>query len=204
MPFVLVTLVVAVVAAYARGGRLSNLAAAPLHRSWLLFVGVALQLVADLAAGRGLLGDASLATYLLILGSQLLIVGWVVANWHLPGMVLVATGLGLNALVMGLNGAMPVDPDAMAALGIEGISVAPGKHTLLTGSTALPWLADRWPLPALRTIISVGDVVLAAGLVPVTSALMTYRPPAERRRAAMTEQVRIMEPDGRGPGSAPR
>jgi hypothetical protein len=187
LPFVLIALAVAVGVSYLRGGRLSRLAEAPLRRTWLLFAGLALQVLADLGAGRGLLADASLESYLLLLVSHLLLVTWVVSHWYLPGMVLVALGLGLNALVMGLNGAMPVDPAAMAALGIEGISVAPGKHTLLTPATRLPWLADRWPLPSLRTIISFGDVVLAAGLIPVTHALMSYRTPAERRRPVVED-----------------
>jgi hypothetical protein len=104
------------------------------------------------------------------------VLGWVVANWHLPGMRLVTIGLGLNALVIGANGAMPVDPDAILALGIDGATVPPGKHTLLDDQTRLPWLADIWPLPPLRSIISVGDVVLAAGLIPLTHALMSARP----------------------------
>jgi hypothetical protein len=182
LPFVLITLVLAVGLSYPRGGRLSRIADAPLRRTWLLFVGVGLQVLTDLGAGRGILGDASLESYLLILASQVLIVVWVASNWTLPGMVLVALGLGLNALVIGLNGAMPVHPDAIAALGIEGITVMPGKHTLLDDSTRLPWLADVWAIPILRSIISIGDVVLAAGLIPVTHSLMTYRHPTERRR----------------------
>jgi hypothetical protein len=175
VPFVLVSIAIAVAASYARGGRLHRLADAPLRWSWLLFVGVALQVVVDLGAGRGLLPDAGWSGYLLLLLSHLVVLGWVVANWHLPGMRLVTIGLGLNALVIGANGAMPVDPDAIRALGIDGATVPPGKHTLLDDQTRLPWLADIWPLPPLRSIISVGDVVLAAGLIPLTHALMSAR-----------------------------
>jgi hypothetical protein len=173
VPFVLLSLTIAVVASYARGGRLRHVADAPLRWSWLLFVGVAVQVLVDLGAARGFLPDAGWSGYLLLLLSQLLVLGWVVANWHLPGMRLVTLGLGLNALVIAANGAMPVHPDAIAALGIEGATVAPGKHTLLDESTRLPWLADVWPVPPLRSIISIGDVVLAAGLIPLTHALMT-------------------------------
>jgi hypothetical protein len=176
VPFVLVSIALAVAASYARGGRLHRIADAPLRWSWLLFVGVGLQVVVDLGAGRGWLPDAGWSGYLLLLLSHLVVLGWVVANWHLPGMRLVTIGLGLNALVIGANGAMPVDPDAILALGIDGATVPPGKHTLLDDQTRLPWLADIWPLPPLRSIISVGDVVLAAGLIPLTHALMSARP----------------------------
>jgi hypothetical protein len=175
VPFVLVSIALAVAASYARGGRLHRIADAPLRWSWLLFLGVVLQVVVDLGAARGFLPDAGWSSYLLLLTSQLVVLGWVVANWHLPGMRLVTIGLALNALVISANGAMPVDPDAIRALGIDGATVPPGKHTLLDDQTRLPWLADIWPLPPLRSIISVGDVVLAAGLIPLTHALMSSR-----------------------------
>lgn len=187
MPFVLTALLLAVAVSYLRGGRLSRIADAPLQRTWLLFTGVALQAVVELGAGRGLLGDASTSGYLLLLASQLVVLVWVASNWQLPGMLLVGTGLLLNAVVIGANGAMPVDPAAIRALGVDPDTLAPGKHTLMTARTRLPWLADIWPLPPLRSIISVGDVVLAAGLIPVTHALMSYRQPRERRRAAIRE-----------------
>lgn len=181
MPFVLLVLVVAVLVSYARGGRLRRIPDAPLRWTWLLFAGVLLQAGVDLAAGRGILPDAGLLGWLLLALSQLLVVVFLATNWQLPGVLLAATGLALNAIVMAANGAMPVDPIAIQALGIEGAQVPPGKHTLLTEETHLPWLADIWPLPPLRSIISIGDVVLAAGLIPLTHALMSHRPPAERR-----------------------
>ncbi len=48
---------------------------------------------------------------------------------------------------------MPVDPAAMRALGLGELVVAPGKHTLLTDATRLPWLADVLPVPPLRSIL---------------------------------------------------
>ena len=184
LSFVLIVLVLAVCVSYLRGGRLSRVAEAPLRSSWLLFAGVAVQVGVDVAALRGLLLDASTLGWVLLLVSQLLVVTWVALNWQLPGMVLVALGLALNATVMAANGAMPVHVDAITALGVERVELTGGKHTVLTADTRLPWLADIWPLPALRSIISVGDVVLAAGLLPVTHALMSYRPTAERRGKA--------------------
>ncbi len=199
MPFTLLVLVLAIVMSYARGGRLRRIADAPLRWSWLLFAGLALQLLLNVAAARGFIPDAGAGGYLLILLSQLLVLAWGIANWHLPGMVLVGLGLALNALVIGANGAMPVDPAAMHALGVEGEEVPPGKHTLMTEDTILPWLGDIWPLPMLRSIISVGDVVLAAGLIPVTHALMSYRRPAERRRLNTDDSTSDRANDQDGP-----
>jgi hypothetical protein len=176
VPFVLVSLLLALLLSYPRGGRLHRIADAPLHASWVLFVGVGLQVVVDVGAVRGFLPGTGLASYGLLLASQLLVVVWVLANRHLPGTILVAIGLALNAAVIAANGAMPVDPAAIAALGIDGATVTGGKHVLLDDATRLPWLADIWPLPPLRSIISVGDVVLAAGLIPLLHALMTWSP----------------------------
>jgi hypothetical protein len=175
VPFTLATVAVAVVASLLRGGRFRHLADRPLVASWLLFAGVAVQVAVNLAAGRGLLPDAGLAGWTLLLLSQLLVVAFLLANRRLPGVWLVATGLLLNAAVIAANRAMPVDPAAIAALGLEGVEVPPGKHTLLTDTTRLPWLADIIPVPWLRSILSVGDLVIAVGLVPLTHGLL--RPP---------------------------
>lgn len=183
MFFTLAVIVLAVGASYLRGGRLSRLADVTLHLPWLLLVGLALQVAVDVASARGLLGDATTEGWVLLLISQVLVVAWVIANRHLPGTVLIALGLVLNAVVIAANGAMPVAPEALAALGAEPGVTPTGKHTLLTEETRLPWLADILPLPPLRSVISVGDIVLAAGLLPLTHALMTYRPVEERRRA---------------------
>ena len=184
MPFTLTVLAVAIIASLLRGGRLRQIADADLRLAWLLFLGVAVQVGVDLAAGRGLLPDAGRAGWTLLLLSQLLVVAFLVANRRLPGVWWVAAGLALNAIVMAANRAMPVDPAAIAALGLDGATVLPGKHTLLTPDTHLPWLADIIPVPWLRSILSVGDLVLAIGLIPMAHALMTSRPAGAKRPEA--------------------
>jgi hypothetical protein len=184
VPFTLTVVLLAVLVSYLRGGRLRRIADARLHVPWLLFAGLALQLGVDIAAGRELLGDASAAGLALLIASQGLVVAWLFLNRQLPGVGLVAVGLAMNAVVIAANGAMPVDPAAMRALGLGELQVPPGKHTLLTDATRLPWLADVYALPPLRSIISLGDVVLAAGLLPLTHALMTWRSDLERRGGA--------------------
>lgn len=189
MLFTLLVLAVAIVASYARGGRLSRIADAPLHWSWLLFAGLLLQIAVNMAVERDLLVNAARTTWSLLLISQVLVLVWVIRNWPLPGMLLVGTGLLMNAVVMAANGAMPVSVEAIRAVGVEDPVFPLGKHTILDESTRLPWLADIWALPPLRSVISTGDVVLAAGLVPLLHALMTYRSPAERRRAVADAQT---------------
>ncbi|MFU8840323.1 MAG: DUF5317 domain-containing protein [Nitriliruptoraceae bacterium] len=172
MPFTLAVVAVAVAASLLRGGRFRYLAERPLVAPWLLFAGVAIQVAVDAAAARELLPDAGWSGWVLLLVSQLLVIAFLLANRRMPGMALVAVGLLLNAAVIAANRAMPVDPAAIIALGIEGAEVPPGKHTLLTDATRLPLLADIIPVPWLRSIISVGDLVIAAGLVPLTHGLL--------------------------------
>jgi hypothetical protein len=190
VPFTLAVVAVAVAASLLRGGRFRYLAERPLVAPWLLFTGVAIQVAVDVAAARELLPDAGWSGWVLLLVSQLLVVAFLLANRRLPGMSLVAIGLLLNAAVIAANRAMPVDPAAIVALGLEGAQVPPGKHTLLTDATRLPWLADIIPVPWLRSIISVGDLVIAAGLVPLTHGLL--RPP--RGLALQVPQAVILGP----------
>lgn len=200
MPFTLTVLAAAIVVSLLRGGRLSHVANADLRLGWLLFVGVAVQVGVDIAAGRDLLPDAGLAGWALLLLSQLLVIAFLVVNRRLPGVWWVAVGLALNAIVMAANRAMPVDPGAIAALGIDGATVPPGKHTLLTSDTHLPWLADIIPVPWLRSILSIGDLVLAVGLLRITHALMTWAP---ARGQGDTRGLRRSAGGGRGPADRP-
>lgn len=177
MPFTALVLGAAIVLSYARGGRLGRIAQAPLRATGLLFAGVALQAAVGVGPWAGAVRGAPATAVLVV--SQALVLVWLWRNRRWAGTGLVTVGLLLNAAVIASNGAMPVDPDALTA--VAGGVPAGGKHTLLTGATRLAALADRWPLPPLRTVISVGDAILAAGLIPLVHALMTYRPRVERR-----------------------
>lgn len=206
MPFTVVVVAGAVLVAYLRGGRLQRIADADLRGVWLLFVGLVLQIVVDIASAREAVSET--VGYLGLLASQLLVVGWALWNWWRPGMPLIVIGLFLNALVIGANGAMPVDLDAVAELGGEGVPM--GKHEALDESTRLGFLGDVIPLPPLRTIISIGDIVLAAGLVALVHHLMTFRPAPERRGGVRgtghvrtddaPDQTFTARPGGRGRG----
>lgn len=169
MPFVLLVLLSAVVVGWVAGGRVRNLASIQLRRTWLIFVAVAVQLalgVVTLAGGPG----EELGRPLLGL-SHAAVLAFIGANRHQPGMLLVLLGFGLNAAVIVANGAMPVSPEALRQVG-GAAAVDPGKHELLTGGTALPLLADVIPVPVLRSVISVGDLVLATGVGRLTVVRM--------------------------------
>lgn len=118
-----------------------------------------LTIVALIVRILGLIFPLPLAVYLTAI---VVIAAVALRNFRLPGAVLIGVGSMLNALVITLNGGMPVDAAAAAA-----VSAAPilndRLHTTLDAGTQLPWLADILPLPIFRNVYSAGDVLIAAG-----------------------------------------
>ena len=178
MQYALVAAALGVVAGYATGGRLRHLGDRPV-RGWpLLAAGVALQG----AAGIGALGVVSLA---MVLGSLGLLLAFTIANLRLVGMAVIAVGLGLNIVVIALNGAMPVRPAALVRAGIvddvaEANTLDLGvKRRLEEPGDRLSVLGDVLPVRPLRQVLSFGDLVLAAGTADVVAHLM------HRRRARL-------------------
>ena len=93
----------------------------------------------------------------------------------------VGSGWALNAAAIVPNDGMPVSSSAMAASGMAtDLAVDQGhlgKHVEATPSTTLAWLGDVIPVPALDSVLSIGDVVMSIGIV-----LAFVAPPGRRRR----------------------
>lgn len=169
--FVLLVLAIAAVVALVRGGSFHNLARTEFRWSWLLLAALVTQLVFDYWDPEWLSDGGGLAVILL---TNAAVAVFLARNWEIPGMGLAAVGMLLNVVVIAANGAMPVSLRAAEAAGLEGPPREPGvKHEILTDDTVLPWLADVIPLPVLERLISVGDVVLAAGIAWLVYARMT-------------------------------
>jgi hypothetical protein len=182
LPFVLV---VAVLIAYALGGRLRNLASVPgipyreggvwvlsgwkdpRLRFWLLApVALAMQAV-PVPTMEGPVGRA-LPVGLLLLSYALLI--WLsAANWKMPGFPLILIGVALNFVVIAANQGMPVSQSALRTTGqIEAIEELEeredSKHHLATDEDVLRPLGDVMGIgPPFNVVISVGDIVAYAG-----------------------------------------
>ncbi len=179
MILVTVILVLALGAGWLSGGALSNLARLRLRQTRLIFAGLALQLLLTVLDALGWSGGV--VGPLLMGVSLVAVVAFIAANLALPAMPVVLVGFAANALVILLNGgAMPVSPDALVAIG-AGAEVGAGKHQLLDASTRLGWLADVIPLPPLRTVVSVGDIVLALGVGLLVVGQMRRYPPRPGR-----------------------
>lgn len=168
---------IGLVAALAAGGSTDRLAATRFRQPWLVFVGLVLQLAVQTVA-RPLLDQRSALVLLLI--SMGIIAVFLLLNLKVAGMALAAAGLVLNVVVIAANGAMPVHAPSAEAAGVPISSEEGGvKHEVMTDSTRIAWLGDAIAVPLFKTVISLGDVLLALGL-----ALFVYRAargPAGRR-----------------------
>jgi uncharacterized protein DUF5317 len=134
------------------GGNWRNLRRFDLKLSPVLLAGIIARAAAPFLGGLGV--TASLAG--LVLVALVAIV-----NRVLPGAWLIGLGSLLNAVVIFVNGGMPVDPGAIAASGKP--ASAGGLYVLLGPDTRLPFLADVLLVPVVNNIYSVGDVVVAVG-----------------------------------------
>lgn len=161
MLLAVVALAVAVGLGYATGGDLRRLGRLPLRRTGLVWAAGAVQLAGSLLGGPAY--QAGLA------GSAALVAVFLQRNRGLRGTGLLALGLLANALVVGVNGAMPV---SLAAAGRAGVSTqdiltgADARHVVAGPGTRLRWLGDVVPVPwpVHPEAASPGDVLLSAGL----------------------------------------
>ncbi|HEY3559608.1 MAG TPA: DUF5317 domain-containing protein [Kribbella sp.] len=157
MLLVLLVMVLAAGAALATGGRFGNLAGNTLSGvHWLAAAAIG-QLLGSLFGGT--------AYPVGLIGSAACIVVFLRMNLRHPGVGLLALGFLSNALVVALNGAMPVSLRALERAGVGNAVVMDARHEVAGSGTRLPWLGDVVPvaLPGLGQAISPGDVLIAAG-----------------------------------------
>ena len=164
------------------GGALRYFARLSFRWPALFLVGLILRAVAFSPAVRH--DGAAIGVYVLALSC--LAVG-IAANRRIVGIELVLLGLLLNAIVILANGgAMPVSADALRLVGRYDYALqlrdeGPIGHVALaTADTVLRPLADiipLSPLPLFQTVASVGDLLIAAGMLLIFY-VGTLRPPA--------------------------
>lgn len=195
---VLLVVLVSVGIGYARGGSLTRLSQLQLPGWPLVFLALGVQALGSFAGTLGLAHPQPLYVTGLVL-SALLITVFVIRNRHLRGMPLIAAGFLLNAVAVSANGAMPVSQWAADRADIDIAGLTRGsdaKHEIADRRTALRPLTDvipaPLPLPRGSNVISVGDVVLAAGIgVLVTNAMIR---PGVGRRSRQLAVARSAEP----------
>ncbi len=173
----LVTLIgvgVGFAAALATGGTpasvLARLRAVRLNHWPVLVLGAVLSIAvafdANMLAGRFALG---ISLVLLLAGCLL--------NRHIAGAIIAAIGIAANLGVLLVNGYVPVSEGAVVAAGIIDFD---GLDRVLLGAarrwtdeaTITAWLGAAIPLAPLKDVVTLGDLVTAAGLANVGFRLM--------------------------------
>jgi hypothetical protein len=177
------------------GSKPRDLAAIEIRAPWVPLLAAGLEFGTTRAAHALGVDVSGIAPGLLIVAAGLGGVT-VAVNPRYAGMWFVGAGLAANGLVRAFNGGrMPVAPEAIAALGADPqtalAAIAAGLdpvHTVLGEQTVLPWLADIIPIAPVNAVISLGDVLIVAGLgMIVTQAMRTGR--ARRLAARRSRQV---------------
>lgn len=164
--FVPLVLVLSVIIAFSRGGRLQNLARLEPRYIPLLFIPLLLQIIAFSPVGDLPLQGGPLARWLYAASLAAAVLA-LALNRHLPGVSWIAAGLALNFAVIALNGGfMPVSAGARDLAGLPPLTERDKNLIPLTDATVLPFLADILPLPRgvpFATVYSPGDILLALG-----------------------------------------
>ncbi|HEU0041685.1 MAG TPA: DUF5317 family protein [Jiangellaceae bacterium] len=190
MVLVLLALAVGVVVGRVRGGRLRDLGAVPPERNRLLITALGLFVIGVLLAGEwpAMLPICAALSWLVVA-----YYGWV--NRRFQGALLVSLGLAANALVLLVNGAIPVSLDAADAAGLDAEAALTAELTVGAGTdTALGWLGRSVPVafPPRPEVVSPGDVALAAGLATLLATAMVR--PGRATMDADAAQAEITEP----------
>jgi hypothetical protein len=186
----IVVLVGAVAVGYALGGAWSRLIALRLRWRRLIVAAVIAQSGGALLGLLGY-GDPRRAYVIGLAASALCAAAFCAWNLRVAGVPLVTLGLLANAMVVAVNGAMPVSVSAASRAGVSVIEIAAGhddRHKIADSDTGLRMLGDviPVPLPVRSEIVSPGDVLVAAGLAELVVMGMLRR----RRDEMDTELVK--------------
>jgi hypothetical protein len=158
MTWMIAVVVVSMLVAVLRGGKLANLADLHLSGWWMLVLVLGMQIGATAAPD-----DGSRLPVILVMASFVPLLAVVWLNKDQQGLWIAGIGILMNFTVIGANNGMPVLAQAVElAGGTFDPSALDPKHVVLDDSTELAFLADIIPFPG--SVISLGDVFLALGL----------------------------------------
>jgi MFS transporter, DHA3 family, macrolide efflux protein len=165
------TILLALIIGALAGGGLPRLADLKLRWTALLVAALLLRLAAGLTREMGFadipVGWAYIAAYGLIFA-------WLWGNWRVPGLQIASVGIGANMAAVLINaGQMPIWSAAFFSAGFTEADIANDPfHIVLRVDTVASFVAQGGlfgdviplPIPIIRDVISIGDVLLALGI----------------------------------------
>jgi Family of unknown function (DUF5317) len=160
----LLTVAAATLIVVATRGSWRRLAHLPIQGSLLFVTGVLIQATLDLVEFTP--NAIETAGYACLMLSYVFLLAFCLVNLPLRGMGVIAAGIALNTIVIGLNLGMPtravrIEDGQQVAKPIEQTV----KHRPESPDDLLGFLGDKILLPTpLDTLISIGDIVIVVGV----------------------------------------
>ncbi len=183
------------------GGRLTNLTQVRLRWMPAIFLAVFVRYGTEAALSRDLPIAETLRVPLLATAYLILLLGlW--ANRREPGLAIAFVGTLSNAVVIALNGGhMPIWAPSLLAAGLTPADLTGPLHLLLPPPIDAAFLAHLGPLadvipipiPVIRNVASLGDVVISLGLGFFLFSTV-LRTPAEARTEEAERPENVAEP----------
>ncbi|MCJ7436879.1 MAG: DUF5317 domain-containing protein [Acidimicrobiia bacterium] len=186
MWLLVLTVVAAAIVVLVTWGDPRRLARLKISGVWLLFVGLAIQVgieVIDIPKDQ-----IETLGYGLLMASYAFILAFCFVNLSTRGFGVIAVGIALNALVIGLNQGMPTGAIGNDPAGnrVEKPIEQSVKHRPESDSDLLGFLGDKIVLPEpFDEVLSAGDLVIAVGICE-----LAYFGTRRRRRGSGRAQPR--------------
>jgi hypothetical protein len=186
-------------------GSFAQLSRLTVTGGWMLAAGLGIQILLDVVDVPDDLVET--VGYGLLMASFALILAFCLANLRTAGFGVIAIGVAMNALVIGLNQGMPTidignDADGKRIRKPVPVSV---KHRPERPDDLLKILDDRIVLPEpFDAVVSFGDLVVAVGICE-----LAYFASRRRRRrgpsgqSSATRSPRRVSTDSRAPSTRP-
>jgi Family of unknown function (DUF5317) len=165
---IVIAALVAILTVPLSGRSLAPLARLTLKRVWLVWISIGLQMMITLVSGfPNWLGQpVHLFTFALS-------AGFLWSNRHIPGVLLVSVGAGMNLAAIAANGGtMPASEWAWRTAGFPPI-MDEFENSNVVHSARLQWLGDVFAIPKgwpYANVFSVGDVVIVIAVAYLAHA----------------------------------